>query len=40
MEYDHSESFSLDFEPNGFPFGTKSKENCHHDHIPFKLGGN
>ena len=25
MEYDRGDSFSFDFEPNGFPFGPKSK---------------
>ena len=25
MGYDRGDSFSLDFEPNGFPFGSKSK---------------
>ena len=25
MGYDHGDSFSFDFEPNGIPFGSKSK---------------
>ena len=25
MGYDHGDSFPFDFEPNGFPFGLKSK---------------
>ena len=25
MGYDRGDSFSFDFEPNGFPFGSKSK---------------
>ena len=25
MGYDRSDSFPFDFEPNGFPFGSKSK---------------
>ena len=25
MGYDHGDSFPFDFEPNGFPFGSKSK---------------
>ena len=33
--------FLFNSEPNGIPFGSKNpKENCHHDHIPFKLKGN
>ena len=27
MGYDHSDSFILDFEPNGISFGTESKGN-------------
>ena len=26
MEYDRGDSFPFDFEPNGIPFGLKSKE--------------
>ena len=41
MGYDRGDSFSFDFEANGFPFGLeKIKKNCHHDHIPFNLKGN
>ena len=41
MRYDRGDSFPFDFEPNGIPFGSKSrKENCPHDHIPFKMQGN
>ena len=40
MGYDRDDSFPFDFEPNGIPFGSKSKENCHHDHIPFNVKGN
>ena len=25
MRYDHGDSFNFDFEPNGIPFGSKSK---------------
>ena len=25
MEYEHGDSFSLDFKPNGNPFGSKSE---------------
>ena len=39
MGYDRGYSFHFKFEPNGIPFGSKSKENCHHDHIPFNLKG-
>ena len=59
-----SQLYLIDFEPNGIPFGSKSKrklsprshpsqcgrkwkhsflgtkENCHHDHIPFNVKGN
>ena len=40
MGYDRDDSFSFDFEPNGFPLVQNQKENCHHDHIPFNLKGN
>ena len=40
MGYDRGDSFSFDFEPNGIPFGSNRKENCHHDHIPFNVKGN
>ena len=36
MGYDRGDRIPFDFEPNGIPFDSKSKENCHHDHIPFK----
>ena len=39
MGYDRGDSIPFDFEPNGIPFGSKSKGNCHHDHIPFNLKG-
>ena len=35
MGYDRGDSIPFDFEPNGIPFGSKSKGNCHHNHIPF-----
>ena len=38
MGYDRGDRFPFDIEPNGTPFGSKSKkENCHHDHIPLNL---
>ena len=46
MEYDRSDSFASDFEPNEILFGSKPKgklskayrtKNCHHDHIPLNL---
>ena len=38
MRYDRGDSFPLDFEQNGFPFGSEiRKENCHHNNIPFNL---
>ena len=40
MGYDRGDSFPFDFESNGVPFGSKRKENCHHDHIPFNAKGN
>ena len=40
MGYDGGDSFPFDFEPNGFPFGSKLKGKCRHDHIPFNLKGN
>ena len=39
MGYDRGDSFPFDFESNGISFGSKSKENYHHDHIPFNLKG-
>ena len=39
MGYDRDESYPLEFEPNGIQFGSKSKGNCHHDHIPFNEKG-
>ena len=39
MGYDRDDNFPLNFEPNGIPSGSKSKENCHHDHIPFNVKG-
>ena len=29
----------FEFEPIGFPLGSNRKENCRHDHIPFKVKG-
>ena len=40
MGYDRGDSFPFYFEQNGVPFGSKSKGNCHHDHIPFNVKGN
>ena len=41
MGYDRRNSFLIDFEPNGIPFGSENREeNCHHDHIPFNVKGN
>ena len=40
MGYDRGDSFLFDFEPNLNPFGSKSKGNCHYDHIPFNVKGN
>ena len=40
MGYDRGDSFPFDFEPNGIPFGSNRKQNCHHDHIPFSVKGN
>ena len=40
MGYDCGYSFPFESELNGFPFCLKSKENCHHNHIPFNLEGN
>ena len=40
MGYDHGDSFPFDFESNGITFSSESKENCHHDHIPFTVKGN
>ena len=40
MGYGRGDSFPFDFEPNGIPFGSQSKENCHHNHIPFDLKAN
>ena len=44
MGYDRGDSFLLDFEPNGNPFGSKSNEklSVNQDHIPFngKENGN
>jgi len=34
---DRGDSFPFNFEPNLFPFGSKSKGKHHHDHIPFNL---
>ena len=39
MGYDRGHSFPFDFELNRIPFDSKSKENCHHDHIPFNVKG-
>ena len=41
MRYDRGDSFPLDFEPNGIPFGSENRtENCHHDYIPSNVKGN
>ena len=40
MGYDLGNNFPFDFEPDGTAFGSKSKGNCHHDHIPFNTKGN
>ena len=40
MVYKRDDSFPFYFEPNGISFGSKSKENCHQDHIPFDVKGN
>ena len=40
MGYDRGDSFPFDFEPNRIPFGSKSKGNCHHDHIALNVKGN
>ena len=41
MGHDPGDSFPIDSEPNGFPFGSENrKKNGHHDHIPFNLKGN
>ena len=40
MEYDRSDSFPFEYEPNYILFGSKRKKNCPHDHIPFNLEGN
>ena len=40
MGYDRGGSFPFDFEPNGIPFGSNRKENCHHDLISFNVKGN
>ena len=40
MGHDRGDSFLFDFEPNGRPFGLKSKGKLHHDHIPFNMEGN
>ena len=36
MGYDHRDSFPLDFEPNGNPFGSKSKGKPLSDLIQFE----
>ena len=40
MKYDLGDSFPFDFEPNGIPFASNRKKNCHHNHIPFNVKGN
>ena len=40
MGYGRDDSFTFDFEPNGNHLVQNRKENCHHDHIPFKVKGN
>ena len=39
MGYDRGDSFPFNFEPNGIPFGSKSKGRRYHDHIPFNMKG-
>ena len=39
MWYDRGDSFPSDFKPNGIPFGSNLKLNCHDDHIPFNMKG-
>ena len=38
MGYDHGVSIPFDFEPNGNPFGSNSREKL--SHIPFNVSGN
>ena len=41
MEYDRGDSFPIDFEPNGTPFGSKSKGKLSpRNHIQFNVKGN
>ena len=40
MGYNRGDSFPFDFDPNGFPFGSKSNRNSIQIHIPFNLKGN
>ena len=40
MKYDRGDSFCFDFVPYQISFGSKLKENCHHDHIPLNFEGN
>ena len=40
MGYDRGDSFPFDFEPSGNSLVSKSKENYHHDPIPFNVEGN
>ena len=37
MGYDSGDSFPVDFESNGFPFGANRKENCHHGILVFSV---
>ena len=37
MGYDCGDSFPSDFEPYESTFGSKSKENCHHDYFSHNL---
>ena len=37
MGYDRDDSFPFDFEPNGVPFGSKSKEKLSPLYIPFNV---
>ena len=41
MGYDRGDSFPFDLEPNGFPFGSKSKGKLSpRSYIPFNVKGN
>ena len=38
MGYDRGDSFPFNFEPNGFPFGSESKEKLSPRSYPIQLG--